>query len=119
MVLFSKGKTEMTLLTQTELNPLQEARRCAEEHLDRIRLITMSRASAHLRGHDAEAQRVSLLFDIVGALQTIYDAVSELEFEEEGEPEPVEEAANPFDDEEDEPAEDEDEDEDEDAEEED
>jgi hypothetical protein len=99
------------LLTQDELNPLQEARRCAEEHLETIRAIAIARLKAGVRGEE-ENNRYHRIADVVGALQTIYDSVSELEFEEEqpAEPAPPEE---PEDDEDVPEDEDEDEDEDE------
>jgi hypothetical protein len=73
----------MGLLTHTELHPLQEARRLAEEHLDAIRSIAQVRGEALERNDEAEADRYQKLVDVVAALQTIYDNVSELEFEEE------------------------------------
>lgn len=104
----------MPLMTHAELEPLQAARRIAEEHLDTIRAIAMARGNA-LRGDEAENNRYHRIADVVGALQTIYDAVSELEFEEEqpeepAEPEPPEEPEDE-DGEEDEDDEEEDEDE--------
>lgn len=94
------------LLTQDELNPLQAARRVAEEHIEAIKETYATRYKAMPpRGDDAEQDRVGKIMDVITALQTIYDSVSELEFEEEQPAEP----APP-----DEPEEDEDEPEDED-----
>jgi hypothetical protein len=79
----------MPLLTPTELEPLQAARRIAEEHLETIRTMALSRLKAMpatYRDDDAftaENNRYHKIADVVGALQTIYDNVSELEFEEE------------------------------------
>lgn len=113
----------MPMMTQAELEPLQQVRRTAEEYSDAIRQIALARRDALPPIHrmiDAPAgaieehDRFSKLEDIVGALQTIYDAVSELEFEEE---QPEEPAPPEFDDprnhEEDEPEDDEEEGEDE------
>jgi hypothetical protein len=109
-----EGKVIMSILTQTELNPLQEARRCAEEHLETIRAIAIARLKAGVRGEE-ENNRYHRIADVVGALQTIYDSVTELEFEEEAPPEPP---SDPEPEEEDDPEDDEeDEDEDEDGEE--
>jgi hypothetical protein len=47
----------MGLLTHTELHPLQEARRLAEEHLDAIRSIAQVRGEALERNDEAEADR--------------------------------------------------------------
>ena len=94
----------MPLMTQAELEPLQQVRRTAEEYSDAIRRIALARRDALppiARMIDAPAgaieehDRFSKLEDIVGALQTIYDAVSELEFEEE---QPEEPTAPEFDD---------------------
>jgi hypothetical protein len=110
----------MPLMTQAELEPLQQVRRTAEEYSDAIRQIALARRDRLPPIHrmiDAPAgsieehDRFSKLEDIVGALQTIYDAVSDLEFEEEQPEEPAESA--PPEDPEDEDAEEDDEDEDE------
>jgi hypothetical protein len=113
-----EGKVIMSILTQTELNPLQEARRCAEEHLETIRATALAYAKlphSGIMADEADLGRYHKLAEIVGALQTIYDNVSELEFEEEAPPEPP---SDPEPEEEDDPEDDEeDEDEDEDGEE--
>lgn len=86
----------MGLLTQTELDPLQAVRRAAEEHIEAIRAIGLARLKAMPRTYANDADfigentRYHQIADVVGALQTIYDAVSELEFEEETDPEPAE-----------------------------
>jgi hypothetical protein len=108
----AKGKLKMPLLTQDELNPLQAARRVAEEHIDAIRAVAIARLKTAPYRDDEEAGRYFKIAAVVDALQTIYDNVSELEFEEEQPPEAVE-PEPPEDPEEDEPDE-EDEDEDED-----
>jgi hypothetical protein len=109
----------MGLLTQDELNPLQAARRVAEEHIEAIRSIAIARSktlpviNAHNLTGPAmdEHERYQHIADVVSALQTIYDAVSELEFEEEQPAEPVEpepEDAEPEEDEDDEDMDDDD-----------
>lgn len=114
--------TNMPIMTQAELEPLQQVRRTAEEYTDAIRQIALARRAALppiRRMFDAPAgaieehDRFAKLEDIVGALQTIYDAVSELEFEEEQPEEPAE--PEPPEEPEDEDAEDDEEDEDEDS----
>ena len=115
----------MGLLTQAELDPLQAARRVAEEHIEAIREIAMARLKALPARYGsenaavlAENNRYHKIDEVISALQTIYDAVSELEFEEEqpeepAEPEPPEEPEDePEDDDEEEDDEDGDEDED-------
>jgi hypothetical protein len=88
----------MPLMTPAELEPLQQVRRTAEEYTDAIRQIALARRDAlpPIRrmidapaGAIEEHDRFSKLEEIVGALQTIYDAVSELEFEEEQPEEPT------------------------------
>jgi hypothetical protein len=108
----------MPLMTPAELEPLQEVRRAAEEHLTTIRDLYYTRLNTPTEKHndEDEANRLSMIADVAGALQTIYDAVSELEFEEEqpeepAEPEPPE---DPEDEEADEDEDDEEDDEDED-----
>jgi hypothetical protein len=106
----------MPLLTPTELEPLQAARRIAEEHLETIRTMALSRLKAMpatYRDDDAftaENNRYHKIAEVAGALQAIYDNVSELEFEEE---DPAELEAQPPQDPEEDEVEDEDEDEDE------
>jgi len=115
----------MPMMTQAELEPLQQIRRTAEEYSDAIRKIALARRDALPPIHrmiDAPAgaieehDRFSKLEDIVGALQTIYDAVSELEFEEEQpeEPAPPEPPEDPEEPEDEDGEEDEEEDEDDD-----
>lgn len=89
----------MGLLTQQELNPLQAARRVAEEHIEAIRTIGLARLKELQRNDEAENTRYHLIAEVVGALQTIYDNVSELEFEEE-QPAESEPPKDPEDDEE-------------------
>jgi hypothetical protein len=106
----------MPLMTQAELEPLQEVRRAAEEHLTAIRDLYYTRLNTptEKNNDEDEANRLSKIMDVAGALQTIYDAVSELEFEEEQPEEPAPEIDDPRNHEEDEPEEDEDGEEDED-----
>ncbi|MBT1509380.1 hypothetical protein KIP88_02600 [Bradyrhizobium sp. SRL28] len=110
----------MPLMTPAELEPLQEVRRAAEEHLTTIRDLYYTRLNTptEKNNDEDEANRLSKIADVAGALQTIYDAVSELEFEEEQPEEPAEpEIDDPRNHEEDEPEDDEDQDDDEDEEE--
>jgi len=107
----------MGLLTQDELNPLQAARRIAEEHLDTIRataLVYAKKTHSGIMGDEADLNRYHKLAEIVGALQAIYDNVSELEFEEEepAEPKPPEEPEEDEDEPEEEDEDDDDEEED-------
>lgn len=108
----------MGLLSTDELHPLQEARRVAEEHLETIRQIALARLGNMPRvyGNDEhfvrDNNRYHKIAEVVGALQTIYDNVSELEFEDD---EPVTaEPPEPEPDEDEELDDDEDEEEDED-----
>jgi transcriptional regulator with XRE-family HTH domain len=79
----------MGLLSQAELNPLQEARRCAETHMEEIKQIALARVTSLPRGNDdPDVDRYHRIAEVFTALQTILDNVSELEFEEEPEPEP-------------------------------
>lgn len=108
----------MGLLTQTELDPLQAARRIAEEHIDALREIATARLKAMPRTYrddvefTAENNRYHKIAEVVGALQTIYDNVSELEFEEEDTTPPDPKPDEPEEEEDEEEDEDEDEDDD-------